>query len=494
MVAGLSKRARALRMAARQQVRSNTGPPAGAPQPVQDRPRARHPLSLAARSVWATGLVLLVFLGATGFALDRAYAQGARSAMRDRLQSYAYAYMARVDVSRYGTLIPPDVQPNPDFMRPGSGLYAAVTGPGIDWVSPSALGRDLPMTQSLRPAQTLFRGPLETALGAVYVLSEGVAWVLPDGSELNLTFHIAENQRPYLNQLHAFRRTLMVWLTGIGCALLLLQLLLLRWSLAPLRRISRDLAEIERGARDHLPADYPAEVAGMASGLNNFIDSERDRIFHYRNILADLAHSLKTPLAVMRSRLDLEEVTEASRQGMVEQLRRMDEIVAYQLSRAATSGHPTFAAPIRVEPQAEDLVRSLEKVYAGKNVLCEFEIEPRAQFYGERGDLMELMGNLLENAFKWANHRVLVRAHVLHFADRTRPGLELGIEDDGPGIPVGQLERILQRGVRGDERTQGTGIGLAIVQDIVRAYQADFEVGPSQDLGGASFVVRFTPP
>jgi two-component system sensor histidine kinase PhoQ len=401
--------------------------------------------------------------------------------------------MARFDVSRYGKLIPPDAPPSPDFSRPGSGLYATVTAPGERWDSHSAIGRGLPFAEQLAPAESTFQGPIDTSVGRVYLLSQGVAWVMPNGKELPLTFHVAQSEASYLAQLQAFRRTLVYWLAGIGLALLLLQLLLLRWSLSPLRRMSADLAGIERGDREQLAADYPVEVSGLARGLNSFIESERERIARYRNILADLAHSLKTPLAVMRSRLESEHAGTAAYDDMMEQVRRMDEIVAYQLSRAATTGHPTFAAPIEIELAAEDLVRSLEKVYASKNVLCEFDIAAGARFYGERGDLLELLGNLLENAFKWAKHRVVLRAQPLTAGARRRPGLELAVEDDGPGIPVDKVEHVLQRGVRGDERVSGHGIGLAIVQDIVRAYRADLEVGPSKDLGGASFVVRLMP-
>ena len=453
----------------------------------------RNPLSLAARSTLATGLALLVFLGATGFALDRAYSEGTVSALRDRLQSYIYAYMARFDVSRYGKLIPPDTLPNPDFARPGSGLFAGVTDTDERWLSPSVMTPVPLLERSLEPAQTLFYGPVDTRLGRVFILSEGVAWVMPDGSEKPLTFHVAEDEAQYQRQLLAFRRTLFYWLAGIGLALLLLQFILLRWSLSPLKRMSRNLARIESGDVERLGADYPDEVAPLARGLNNFIESEQERIARYRNILADLAHSLKTPLAVIRSRLESEQTPCGVAPDMMEQIRRMDDIVAYQLSRAATTGHPTFATPVEIEPEAEDLVRSLEKVYANKNILCEFDIDPKAAFYGERGDLLEVMGNLLENAFKWASHRVLLRATILRPTARGRKGLELAVEDDGPGIAAEGVERILQRGVRGDERVQGHGIGLSIVQDIANAYRADLEVGPSAELGGASFVIRMLP-
>ncbi|MGA7297231.1 MAG: ATP-binding protein [Rhodanobacteraceae bacterium] len=455
--------------------------------------KRRQPLSLAARSTLATGLILLVFLGSTGFALDHAYQESAVSALRSRMQSFIYAYMAGFDVSRYGKLIPPDTLPDPDFARPGSGLLASVTGPRQHWTSPSTMYLVPELSRSLKPSQKEFRGPMKTSFGRIFVLSEGVAWVMANGKELPLTFHVAEEEGLYRGQLGIFRRTLFYWLASIGLGLMVFQLLLLRWSLSPLRRMSHNLRRIESGERDQLGHHYPSEVSPLATGLDRFIDAERERIARYRKILADLAHSLKTPLSVIRSRLESEDVDSAIQRDLMQQVGRMDEIVAYQLSRAATTGHKTYAAPIAIEAEAEDLVRSLEKVYASKNVLCEFEIDEKACFYGERGDLLELLGNLLENAFKWANHRVLLRAGVLQTPGRRRFGLELAIEDDGPGIEPDQVEKILQRGVRGDERVQGHGIGLSIVQDIVHAYHADLEVGPSQELGGASFVIRILP-
>jgi two-component system sensor histidine kinase PhoQ len=174
---------------------------------------------------------------------------------------------------------------------------------------------------------------------------------------------------------------------------------------------------------------------------------------------------------------------------VLDQVRRMNELVAYQLSRAATSGRQTFASAVPIAGHAEDLVQGLEKVYASKNVLCEFDIEDGAVFYGEQGDLLELMGNLLENAFKWAGHRVLLVVKMQPQSGRKRPGLWLSVEDDGPGIAADKIEKVLQRGVRGDERVQGHGIGLSIVQDIVHAYQGELVVDRSPEFGGARFSV-----
>jgi two-component system sensor histidine kinase PhoQ len=462
---------------------------------------ARRPLSLQARSLLAAGIALAAFLGFTGFALDEAIYQTLRSALHDRLQSYAYSYIANSDVGRSKRWLPPEVGPGP-FDNPGTGLYAGVVGPvdvdGVKadkWRSPSALGKELPFDAVLRKGEERFTGPLQTPSGKVYLYSIGVEWEVPNRSgALDLTIHIAEEAGLLDAQRDVFRQSLFVYLGGFSLLLLVLLLGVLRWSLRPLRRVADDLARVERGEREHLSAaDYPRELAGLAANLNEFIDSEREHLTRYRNTLADLAHSLKTPLAVIRGELESGSSGEPMRWTVLEQAGRMDQIVAYQLSRAAASGHTTFAAPIPLQAPAEEVVASLEKVYAAKNILCEFEIDAKARFYGEEGDLLELLGNLLENAFKWARRRVLLTATAQPARGNRRGNLELSVEDDGPGIPEDQVEHLLQRGVRGDERVQGHGIGLSIVQDLLKAYRGKLEVSRSATLGGAKFIVRFGP-
>lgn len=175
------------------------------------------------------------------------------------------------------------------------------------------------------------------------------------------------------------------------------------------------------------------------------------------------------------------------------QLRRMNNLVSYQLARAASSGHKLFAAPVPIESSAEEIVRGLEKVYSAKGVLCEFDIDPEARFHGEPGDLQELLGNLLENAFKWARGRVLLTAKPGRTSGSRRAGLVMSVDDDGPGIAPEDVAKILQRGVRGDERVQGHGIGLSIVQDLVRGYRGELHVLRSLELSGARFEVTLPP-
>ena len=452
----------------------------------------RRPLSLAARAAIATGFVLAGFLGLVGLTLSQANKERALSALHDRLQNFALAYITNFDVNRYGKLLSPDSTPDPNFLRPGSGLYAVALGDhGYHWESSSAVGRDFGFLQRLPPGQRQFVGPIDTQMGRLYYFSYGVTLDMPGNKSVPLTVMVAQTEDQFEVANAAFRHSLVIWLSILGVMLIVLQSLLLRWSLTPLRTVASDMSRVESGDSEQLSSQYPLELIGLTERINAFITNEREQRTRYRHTLADLAHSLKTPLAVIRSQLEsTAEDGSARRNSVLDQVRRMNELVAYQLSRAATSGRQTFASAVPIAGHAEDLVQSLEKVYAAKNVLCEFDIEDGAVFYGEQGDLLELMGNLLENAFKWAGHGVLLVVKMQPQAGKQRPGLHLSVEDDGPGIAEDKIEKVLQRGVRGDERVQGHGIGLSIVQDIVHAYQGELLVDRSPELGGARFSVR----
>ncbi|WP_266158973.1 ATP-binding protein [Dyella silvatica] len=454
---------------------------------------SRRPFSLAARAALATGLVLAAFLGVVGLTLSRINADSVLRDQQDRLENFLTAYLSNTEVTRFGKVLLPDTPPDPSFTRPDSGLYAvALVDNGPIWKSASAIGRDFSFLKKLEPGQSQF-GPIDTRTGRLYYYSYGVSMDTPEKKSVRLTLMVAQTEEVLEGQNAEVRRSLVFWLSSLGVMLILLQLILLRWSLTPLRKVATEMTRVERSESERLDSQYPQELTGLTERINAFIDSEREQRARYRNTLADLAHSLKTPLAVIRSRLEAADDTTALRSDVLDQVRRMDELVAYQLARAATSGRQTFATAVPIPGHAEDLVQSLEKVYAAKNVLCEFDIDEGAVFYGERGDLLELMGNLLENAFKWAGHRVLLVVKMEPQAGRQRPGLWISVEDDGPGIDADKVEKVLQRGVRGDERVQGHGIGLSIVQDIIRAYRGDLSVDRSPEFGGARFSVRLPP-
>ena len=460
--------------------------------------RLRRRLSLQARQLLAAGLALVAFLGLTGYALDRAFAEAALNSQRERLQNFATAYLGGTEILRSGAVVMPQVPPDPRFDRPGSGLYAVVIGEGLRWESTSALGRILPPPAPGAPGVFgRMDGPLvATGSGedAMRVYRYSMTTIFETGrNEFELTFGLYEDASYVAAQVGVFRRTLWGWLGAAAVVLVLVQSLALRWSLKPLAGVESALADVQQGRAARLLAEHPRELQPLTESINALIDSERRNLEQVRRTLGDLAHSLKTPLAVLQSRLEAGATGEALREDVRSQVQRMNDIVGYQLSRAARSGHALFAAPLKIDESAEEIVVGLEKIYAAKGVLAEFDIDPAARFHGELGDLQELLGNLLENAFKWAKRRVVLQVQALPAPAGKRSGVVFAVEDDGPGIADDQVDRVLQRGVRGDERVQGHGIGLSIVQDIIAAYQGALSVERSADMGGARFVARFPP-
>ena len=463
-----------------------------------------RPRSLQARQLLAASLGLVAFLALAGYALDRAFVDVAGQVQRDRLKAYAYKYVGDIDFFRNGDLFVPEVPPDPRFDQPGSGLYAVILLPEgqQSWQSMSTRGPQLPEVEMLAPNQEEFRGPLPIVKtngqpGEVFRYGIGTAVVQDTGNgvetERPYTVYVMEDEATLARQVGIFRQKLWGYLGIAGVVLLLLQAFVLRWSLWPLRNVVSELKRVQRGQANRMSELHPRELAPLTDSINALIESERENLDHQRNTMADLAHSLKTPLAVLRTRLDGDASEAELRDEVANQLRRMNDLVGYQLGRGASAGHKLFAAPVEIGSHAEQIVRGLEKIYAEKGVICEFDAEADACFYGEPGDLQELLGNLLENAFKWARSRVLLTARPGETQPNRRPGLLLAVDDDGPGIPEDRIAYVLQRGVRGDERVQGHGIGLAIVQDIVRSYRGELHVGASQELGGARFEVKLPP-
>jgi two-component system sensor histidine kinase PhoQ len=223
----------------------------------------------------------------------------------------------------------------------------------------------------------------------------------------------------------------------------------------------------------------------VASNLNTLLVGERKRVARYRDTLGNLAHSLKTPLAVMRSSLP----RNAPSGPLGTEIDRMTDIIEHQLKRAAASGGALIGqAPVEVAQVAASLRGALLHVYADKDLVLELVVPAACQFIGDRGDLTELLGNLLDNACKWCRGRVRLSASTAEGAD-PRERLLLQIEDDGPGISEEDRVRVLQRGVRTDESVPGHGLGLAMVRDTVDLYGGRMSIDSSA-LGGARFSLR----
>ena len=258
--------------------------------------------------------------------------------------------------------------------------------------------------------------------------------------------------------------------------LLLSQSVILRWGLAPLRKVGVELNLIEAGKQQQIEDRYPQEIERLTNNINLLLEHERQQKTRYRDAMGNLAHSLKTPLAVLQASLQTD-FHQQDKQAMQEQLNSMDAIVKYQLQRAVTAGSTRLSNAVELLPTVSRLLKSLQKVYADKGITVTLKVDSSLIFRGDEGDLMEVLGNLLDNAFKWAHQQVDISA------EQTEEQLKISISDDGVGIAAGKVAEILQRGVRADQSTAGHGIGLAIVKDIAEAYGGDIVISKS-DLGG----------
>ncbi len=422
--------------------------------------------SLRSRVLLWVSVALVAIFAATIIGLDLTFRRTTDRALRELLDVQLYGLVATAQPDPESGLVLSDDLTDPRFSVPGSGLFGALWDDAgrLVWRSWSSLDQELNFGSlpppgerravRLRPADM---PPLEAAL-------LGVTWEFEDGRVRDYTFGVAQSLLPYEEQQRGFRWNLVGWFASMTALMLVVVGLLLGWTLRPLRRLEHEVRAVEQGSRERLGTGYPSELTGLARNLDVLIETERRRQSRYRNTLDDLAHSLKTPMAVIRSQLAELPLAAERRQPLTEQLDRVDERVSYHLKRARASGASGLGlVPVSVAAIALDLKDSLDKVYRDKAVTCELEVPDAATFRGDRGDLLEVLGNLLDNAYKFAQSRVRLTA---------QPGakLVLIVEDDGPGLSAQHARDVTARGARIDESVPGQGIGLAVVREIVELY------------------------
>jgi two-component system sensor histidine kinase PhoQ len=436
-------------------------------------------MSLNRRIILSATLVLVIFITLTAAALDRAFVGSTESALRDKLTSQLYALMAAAEVNDNGLMMPSS-ELDALLGLPSSGVYAHITNQlgKILWQSSSVLGAKIPQPVVLKSGDKDFH---KSSVDKVdyYTFAYGVNWA-SDNNDIALTFNITTDLQTFDKQISEYRTTLWGWLLAMAGLLLVSQAAILHWGLSPLRKVGVELNLIESGEQQQIEDNYPQEIEHLTSNINLLLQQERDQKTRYRNALGDLAHSLKTPLAVLQSGLN--NLSGKQDDSLQQQITRMNSIVEYQLQRAATAGSASIGKVVDVESVMNRMLESLQKVYRDKPVKLNVTVDDALVFKGDEGDLMELLGNLLDNAFKWANNRIDV------IAELQGKKLSLRVMDDGPGIKPEHVDKLLQRGVRADQVTAGHGIGLSIVCNIVDAYKGNLTIKKAT-LGGCDVKV-----
>jgi len=299
-----------------------------------------------------------------------------------------------------------------------------------------------------------------------------------NGSPMVFQIMVAQRSTVLNQDIAEFRSTLITGYFAITASLLLLQLVVLRFAFRPIGKLETEISDMEQGKIGLLSDDYPKELAGVTKNLNALIDKEHSQRERYRAAMADLAHSLKTPVTIISN-----ELTQYSdNQVLQDALKRMNTSIEYQLQRAVISGHKVLSQGMPARKVIDMVLEAMEKIYQDRPMIVELKLSEEVLFYGDENDLLEIFGNLIDNAFKYGRSRLTIGG------EQTSKGVSFIVEDDGPGLSACQQEVVFQRGERLDQQGLGQGIGLAVVFDIVKGYNGDIRVA-SSDLGGAKFLV-----
>jgi len=266
------------------------------------------------------------------------------------------------------------------------------------------------------------------------------------------------------------------WFIAIA-AILVLALAFGLWStLAPIKKLDQQIKQVEKGHANQIEGIFPKELIRVKEDLNLLISAQERQKERYRSYLSDLTHALKTPVAVMRSS------QECQSPQVCEQLDRMTNIIEHQLRKASSGSDVVWKKKIDFNAVVNKLVSVMDKIHSAKNIHFKLNLAQQYYFYGDEDDLMEILGNLIDNACKACNKHIditVLAANPLAFA----------VEDDGPGIAKEHRKQLLVRGQRLDSYTQGHGVGMAIVNDLVNSYHGSIQIDDSS-MGGAKFVVN----
>lgn len=453
--------------------------------PVANR-RRRTPGSLSRRIVALAAIWIAALLLIGGYALDRVVTGTIIRNFDDQLSDSIPAMLAAAELDPFGEVRFNRPPVDPGFNEPYSGLYWQVSAEDrAPFRSRSLWDRELPVDFSqscVEPCvsrSTIFRNePLRI------IERDGI---IP-GSSVTWRFQVAQSTAQLDAQLADVRRTLWLSLGALGAGLILLAMVQASIGLMPLRRISAQLAAIRSGRASRAPTeDVPPEIAPLVQELNALLDHNEKVAEEARTHAGNLAHALKTPMSVLTNEAAARSPDLAD--AVVRELSTMRRHIDHHLARARAMGRRTAStARAPVWPSLERLVTAIERIYAERGVVIDIAGDRNLVFRGERQDLEEMAGNLIDNAAKYGGGRVFVT--VSAGTGRDSGLLQIQVEDDGHGIPVKLRETMFERGSRLDTGKPGTGLGLAIVRDVAGIYGGGVFLAESEDLGGLMVTLK----
>lgn len=421
----------------------------------------------------------MVFITLLALSISYSVHKRAESARFDALKGVVYGILGAMDIDDNARLsIDSTVLPDGALNRFNSNLYAEViANDGTQlWKSNSTI-EPLPATQ-LRPINDwMFEKTSSDNAVELLRVQYVLAWELGNGEELPFIVHVAENVQDLSSQLKRFDQVLWFALLAVAPILPIVQWVMLRISLKPMRDMEHQIKEIEQGQRDTLSENVPRELEPLAGGLNALLKAERERHLSYKNLLADLSHTLKTPLSVLNNIANSD-----ARNGttILEQTELMQSSLTRYAQRA-TLRAPRYLSPsLPVAPCIERITRSLERLFGSQGVQFTVDVDANFMVRIDEADLLEVLGNVLENACKYGASEISI----------TLENKSLCIVDNGPGWPEDDPNHYTQRGIRADTQTSGQGIGLASVHQIMTSYGGRVELSHAAN-GGAKVMLSF---
>ncbi|MCC6946966.1 MAG: sensor histidine kinase [Bradyrhizobiaceae bacterium] len=443
-----------------------------------------RPSSLARRLFLTAAAITVIVLGLSGVVLSSLYRETAERALDRYLNVYLKNIVVDVATAQAGTIPEPTSLGELSFQTPNSGWYWQIerlSGPTSEMkFSTSLPSPGLPSLDEQRiPIRSdgFREGYVNGPQGQRLRVVENLIDLGADGQYVvTVAANIAETEE----EIADFNWTLFITLSLLGIVFVATAWFQVRFGLRPLGRISQSLHAIRTGRAERLEGEFPAEIAPLAREVNALIDTNRDIVMRARTHVGNLAHALKTPLSVLLNETSGKK--DATAEKVREQVAVMREQVQHHLERARIAARVAVPGTVvDVDSVIDGVVRTMEKIHRDRAVRITSHVEDELDFHGEEQDLAEMVGNLVDNACKWAKSRVEIRARAEPSAPSAdRAFLRVIVDDDGLGLPAGARQEVLtHRGKRLDESKPGSGLGLSIVSDLAHLYQGRLELGAS---------------
>jgi signal transduction histidine kinase len=432
----------------------------------------------------AAALSAVVLLVASLF-FTAYYRQEAEEIFERRLDVYLRAIVADVSESGQEGRTGPGQLGDPQFELPGSGWYWQITrmdDPAHEIkASRSLFANRLPKLSDFNVPAGVGGSRRGYALGPDGRRLRIVERVIDAGDTGIYLVQVAASSEEMEEQIERFQVELTIAFAALAIALAVVAAVQVRFGLRPLRQLQQELATIRSGESERIGGGYPSEIAPLADELNLLISANRDILERARTQVGNLAHALKTPLSVIVNEADAAPSSLAEK--VSEQARVMRDQISFYLDRArAAARGGALGAATPIAPCVDALLRAFSKIYGDRGVRFNGEIGRELRFLGEKQDFEEMIGNLLDNAGKWAKSRVDISISV-DGAGPSRSALVILIDDDGPGLAPHLRAQATERGRRIDETKPGSGLGLSIVVDLAAAYGGALELDDSPSGG-----------